>query len=367
MFKLTTLFVLTILSLNYRPSESIICYSCTGWNAACNDPIDTTKLQWNTVQCSGSCYVYNNPYDGNMIYRGCTTGSTIDSFGGKSGAMTSSAGITYNLCTTDNCNTYGTTSASTTTASVLTSTAATAVTTIATVASTTTTSSTLYCYECNSNWAACADPPNLGAIAGNRIACSGSCYVSYQYGILYRGCSTNYGKMTGTVTDNNGIVYNLCSTSDCNVYGATTAAVTTSTSTTAPVTTTTTIIVPITTTTTVAPVTTTVVPVTTTVAPVTTTTTLTTTTLAGSYCYQCDSFQTSACADPINVSLLGSYLVQCTNSCFTTMNAKGIISRGCSTEFGTGYGALAIRGSNGQIYHICDVSLCNTYSYITGV
>lgn len=34
----------------------------------------------------------------------------------------------------------------------------------------------------NSNWAACADPPNLGAIAGNRIACSGSCYVSYQYG-----------------------------------------------------------------------------------------------------------------------------------------------------------------------------------------
>ena len=100
----------------------------------------------------------------------------------------------------------------------------------------------------------------------------------------------------------------------CNVYGATTAAVTTSTTTVAPVTTTTTVIVPITTTTTVAPVTTTVAPI---------TTTVTTTTLAGSYCYQCDSTQTSACADPINVSLLGSYLVQCTNSCFTTMNTKG--------------------------------------------
>ena len=46
----------------------------------------------------------------------------------------------------------------------------------------TTTSGILYCYECNSNWAACADPPNLSSIAGNKIPCTGSCYTYYSYG-----------------------------------------------------------------------------------------------------------------------------------------------------------------------------------------
>ena len=36
-----------------------------------------------------------------VIYRGCTTGSVIDSLGGKAGTMTGSNGISYNLCTTD--------------------------------------------------------------------------------------------------------------------------------------------------------------------------------------------------------------------------------------------------------------------------
>ena len=51
-----------------------------------------------------------------------------------------------------------------------------------TTTTTTTTTSILYCYECNSNWAACADPINLASVAGNKVACSGSCFTSYSYG-----------------------------------------------------------------------------------------------------------------------------------------------------------------------------------------
>jgi hypothetical protein len=100
---------------------------------------------------------------------------------------------------------------------------------------TTTTTSILYCYECNSNWAACADPINLASVAGNKVACSGSCFTSYSYGgkltkswvnslwflyikawyffkVLYRGCTTSFGKVNGQVKDNNGVTYNLCYT-----------------------------------------------------------------------------------------------------------------------------------------------------------
>ena len=35
----------------------------------------------------------------------------------------------------------------------------------------------LFCYDCNSNWPACADPVNLNAIKYNKKPCrNGSCY-----------------------------------------------------------------------------------------------------------------------------------------------------------------------------------------------
>ena len=47
-----------------------------------------------------------------------------------------------------------------------------------TLATTTQPNQALYCYECNSNWAACACPPDLATIFYNKVPCTGSCYTS---------------------------------------------------------------------------------------------------------------------------------------------------------------------------------------------
>ncbi len=35
----------------------------------------------------------------------------------------------------------------------------------------------VYCYECNSNWAACTEPLNTAQLQYNLVPCSGSCFV----------------------------------------------------------------------------------------------------------------------------------------------------------------------------------------------
>ncbi|RNA33776.1 hypothetical protein BpHYR1_046972 [Brachionus plicatilis] len=79
----------------------------------------------------------------------------------------------------------------------------------------------IYCYECNANWAACENPPDLDLIKYNRVACSGSCVVfnnPNDDNKIYRTCSTGLyaiddkGGKSGNFTGRDSNLYNLCNT-----------------------------------------------------------------------------------------------------------------------------------------------------------
>ncbi|CAF0991477.1 unnamed protein product [Brachionus calyciflorus] len=100
-----TLLLVALISLKYQLLEAIYCYECNSNWQSCGSNANLTNIQYNKVQCSGSCVTFYNPNEGNVLYRSCSSGlPTIEQYGGKQGIYLGENGNYYDLCNTDGCN-----------------------------------------------------------------------------------------------------------------------------------------------------------------------------------------------------------------------------------------------------------------------
>ncbi|CAF3757777.1 unnamed protein product [Rotaria sp. Silwood1] len=77
-----------------------------------------------------------------------------------------------------------------------------------------------WCYQCDSRNPSCQINVDAVALANTKTPCNGQCYIRVKSGLMYRGCSWEYGFMTPQVSFTpifqHDAMWIFCDTSLCN-------------------------------------------------------------------------------------------------------------------------------------------------------